>query len=57
MYASAVAHAPGGAWPVGFADHYGPDAALLATYAREARTEEGFRQCLQRLLEAEALAA
>lgn len=57
MYASAVAHAPGGAWPVGFADHYGPDAALLATYAREARTEEGFRQCLQRLLETEALPA
>ncbi|BBK31898.1 glutaconate CoA-transferase subunit A [Stella humosa] len=43
IYVDAVALAPRGAWPMGLADLYAPDTAHLAGYARQARTEDGFR--------------
>jgi glutaconate CoA-transferase, subunit A len=57
LYVSAIAHAPGGAWPLGFVDHYGMDAAVLSLYARQARTEEGFDECLQQFLALQPVAA
>jgi glutaconate CoA-transferase subunit A len=42
FYLEAVAVAPKGAWPLGLADHYPPDTAHLAGYARVATTAEGF---------------
>jgi glutaconate CoA-transferase subunit A len=42
FYLEAVAVAPKGAWPLGLADHYPPDATHLAGYARVATTAEGF---------------
>jgi glutaconate CoA-transferase, subunit A len=42
LYLGAVVLAPGGSAPVGFAQHYEPDRALLARYAREAKTDRGF---------------
>ena len=46
LYISAVAPAPGGAWPVGLAGRYAPDAAHLAEYVALAKTEAGFRRYL-----------
>ena len=43
FYLEAVAVAPKGAWPLGLADHYPPDAAHLADYARVARPRKGSR--------------
>ncbi|WP_043832005.1 CoA transferase subunit A [Muricoccus aerilatus] len=42
-YVEAFAVAERGAHPVALLDEYGFDAAYVATYARAARTEEGFR--------------
>ncbi|BBK43020.1 CoA synthetase [Allostella vacuolata] len=46
IYVDAVALAPRGAWPMGLADLYAPDVAHLAAYAKQARTDEGFRAYL-----------
>jgi glutaconate CoA-transferase subunit A len=46
LYVSAVAVAERGAWPLGLLDLYAADQAALDAYAREARTEEGFRAWL-----------
>lgn len=48
LYVDAVAVAPRGAWPLGLADHYPPDAAHLAEYARMAAAPEGFAAYLDR---------
>jgi glutaconate CoA-transferase subunit A len=42
IYISAIAHAPRGAWPLGFVDRYAADDALIARYVTAARTQEGF---------------
>jgi glutaconate CoA-transferase subunit A len=47
-YIEAVAIAERGAWPIGLLNCYGFDAAHFAEYARMARTEEGFRNYLDR---------
>ena len=47
VYVSALAPAPRGAWPLGVADEYGIDDAHLMTYAKAARTREGFRRYLE----------
>jgi glutaconate CoA-transferase subunit A len=46
LYVSAVAVAPRGAAPLGFADAYAEDADHLGLYARLAATPEGFRRYL-----------
>jgi len=46
-YVEAFAVAERGAHPVALLDEYGFDAAYVATYARAARTEEGFRAWMQ----------
>jgi len=48
FYVTALAPAEMGAKPLGLVEHYAPDTDELATYAREARTEEGFNAYLQR---------
>jgi glutaconate CoA-transferase subunit A len=45
-YISAVAPAPGGAWPLGVVGLYPIDDAHLARYARAAKTREGFQRYL-----------
>ena len=52
IYVTAVAHAPRGAWPLGFLDRYEADEQVIARYASIARTAEGFSQFLDRWLEA-----
>ncbi|WP_270933736.1 CoA transferase subunit A [Falsiroseomonas oryzae] len=57
-YVEAVAVAARGTWPSGLLDEHAADAAHLAEYARLAKTEEGFRQYLDRhVLTAPAQAA
>ncbi|HEY8609961.1 MAG TPA: CoA synthetase, partial [Roseomonas sp.] len=46
-YVEALAVAERGAQPVALLDEYGFDAAYVATYARAARTEEGFRAWME----------
>lgn len=46
LYVSAIAEAKQGAWPLGMPDGYGADHAHLATYAQDARTDEGFQNYL-----------
>lgn len=46
MYVDGVAHVPQAAWPVGFADEYGPDDAVMRRYVAEARSAEGFQACV-----------
>lgn len=46
LYISAIAVAERGAWPLGLLDRYGADQPAIDAYAREARTEEGFRTWL-----------
>lgn len=46
LYIEAVAEAVQGAWPVGLPGRYGPDGAHLALYAKQAASEDGFRQYL-----------
>jgi glutaconate CoA-transferase subunit A len=48
MYVGAIAEAPMGAWPLGLPGFYEADAGHIRAYAREARTEEGFRAYLAR---------
>ena len=47
LYVDAIAVAPNGAWPVGLADRYDPDTAVLRRYAELARTEQGFARALE----------
>jgi glutaconate CoA-transferase, subunit A len=47
VYVSALAPAPRGAWPLGVADEYPIDDEHLMTYARAAKTREGFRRYLE----------
>ena len=49
LYVSAIAEAPNGAWPLGLAGFYAPDAAHLASYAEKARSREGFQDYLAEL--------
>jgi glutaconate CoA-transferase subunit A len=46
VYVSAVAPAPRGAWPLGVPGLYGIDDAHVQTYARMAKTAEGFKKYL-----------
>ena len=46
LYVSAIAEAPNGAWPLGLAGEYAPDAAHLAHYAKQARSTDGFQSYL-----------
>ena len=46
LYVTAIAEAPNGAWPLGLAGHYSPDAAHLAGYAEKARSRQGFEDYL-----------
>lgn len=46
LYVSAIAVAERGAWPLGLLDRYGADQPAIDAYAREARTDEGFRAWL-----------
>ena len=57
LYVAAVASAPRGAWPLGLPGGYEADQAELARYADEARTEDGFRSYLERLLQSTAAAS
>jgi glutaconate CoA-transferase subunit A len=42
MYVTALAEAKSGAWPLGLEGCYGPDQVALVSYARAARTADGF---------------
>jgi glutaconate CoA-transferase subunit A len=57
LYVSSIAEVPNGAWPVGLAGRYPPDAAHLTEYARLAATSAGFRQYLDEHVRARASAA
>ena len=46
LYVTAIAEAPNGAWPLGLAGQYEPDAMHLANYAKQARSSEGFEEYL-----------
>jgi glutaconate CoA-transferase subunit A len=48
FYVTTIALAPNGAWPLGLADHYPPDAVHLADYAHAAKSEQGFAAYLDR---------
>jgi glutaconate CoA-transferase, subunit A len=50
FYVETVAIVPQGAWPLALADHYPPDAAHLAEYARLAATTQGFAAYLDRFV-------
>jgi glutaconate CoA-transferase subunit A len=52
MYISAVALAPRGSLPLALYGEHGPDEDALLTYAREARTREGFDRWLARFMDA-----
>src|SRR2546429_89132 len=56
FYIEAIAVAPNGAWPLALADHYGPDAAHLAEYARMAASADGFAAYLDRHVHAQRAA-
>jgi glutaconate CoA-transferase subunit A len=47
LYITAIAEAAGGARPVGLPGCYPPDHEELAEYARQAKSEEGFRDWLE----------
>ena len=47
LYVDAVAVVPRGAWPLGLAEHYDQDAAVLRRYAELARSEQGFVRALE----------
>ena len=57
IYVSAVSEVSNGAWPVGLAGRYPPDAAHLAEYARLARTPAGFQQYVDEHVRGRASAA
>ena len=46
LYITAIAEARNGAWPIGLAGCYEPDAEALAAYATAARTDAGFASWL-----------
>ncbi len=46
FYVDAVAEAKEGAWPIGFMESYPRDDDHLTAYARDARSDEGFREYL-----------
>jgi glutaconate CoA-transferase subunit A len=48
FYVETIALAANGAWPLGLAEHYSPDAAHLAEYARSAASDTGFATYLDR---------
>jgi glutaconate CoA-transferase subunit A len=48
FYVETIALAPNGAWPLGLAEQYSPDAAHLADYARSAASDAGFATYLDR---------
>ena len=48
LYVGGIAHCPGGARPLAFADHYPADGDHIRDYARAARSEAGFRAYLVR---------
>jgi glutaconate CoA-transferase subunit A len=50
IYVSRIALAKEGAWPVGLAEHYGPDDAAISRYVQSAKTEDGFRRFLDEWL-------
>lgn len=50
LYVNAIAHAPGGTWPLRFGDETGTDAQWMARYAQEARTDTGFARMLDELM-------
>jgi glutaconate CoA-transferase, subunit A len=56
FYIEAIAVVPNGAWPLALADHYGPDAAHLAEYARMAASADGFAAYLDRHVHAQRAA-
>jgi len=56
FYVEALAVAPKGAWPLGLADHYAPDAAHLAEYARLAASADGFARYLDQHVHAQRAA-
>jgi glutaconate CoA-transferase subunit A len=53
LYVDAVTHSPMGAWPLAFGDRYGADAAHMAGYAREARTQAGFDRYIEQYVAVE----
>jgi glutaconate CoA-transferase subunit A len=57
LYVGAIALAPQGCRPLAFGDAYGADAAFLSRYAEQARSEQGFAECLAELLQTEPVAA
>jgi glutaconate CoA-transferase, subunit A len=57
IYVTAVAVAQRGARPLAFLDRYAQDDAVLAEYAKQARTTDGFRRFVEQWLEAERVAA
>ena len=56
IYVTTVAIAPRGAWPLGLADTYEPDADELARYAAAARASETFAAWLAGMLESDSTA-
>ena len=56
FYVETIAVEPNGAWPLGLTDHYVPDAAHLAEYARSAASEQGFAAYLERHVHAQRAA-
>lgn len=46
LYVTAVAEAKQGAWPVGLGGRYAPDAAHIAHYYEQARSDDGFQRYL-----------
>jgi glutaconate CoA-transferase, subunit A len=57
IYVTAVAEAKDGARPLGLQDLYAVDDAAIARYAEAARTEAGFREWLDRFMDARKAAA
>jgi glutaconate CoA-transferase, subunit A len=58
LYIDHVASCPSGAWPVGFANLYGPDGAHMSAYAKQAKTAAGFAAYLdEHVLNEQAVAA
>ena len=56
FYVEHIAVVPRGSWPLALADHYSPDAAHLAEYARMAATPGGFAAYLERYVHAQRAA-
>ncbi len=50
LYVEQIALAPRGAWPLALLDRYALDADVVGEYAKLARTEDGFRNFLDRWL-------